>query len=170
LLVPVALALYLVVQRRRARYAVRFTNLELLASVVPRAPGWRRHLPTALYLLTLALLIICLARPQATIAVPREQATVLLVIDVSGSMGATDVQPNRLAAAQDAVGAFVAQLPVQYRVGLVTFSDSARLLVDPTTDRAVVEVALSRLRPEAGTAMGDGLRTALDPRMSRRGS
>ena len=94
LIVPVLIGLYVVVQRRRSRYAVRFTNLDLLANLAPRRPSWRRHVPTAIYLGAVALLVLGLARPSMVVAVPREDATVLLAIDVSGSMKATDVQPT----------------------------------------------------------------------------
>ncbi|HET8789048.1 MAG TPA: BatA domain-containing protein, partial [Actinomycetes bacterium] len=100
LLVPAALAAYLLAQRRRSRYTVRYTNLDLLANVVSAKPGWRRHLPPALYLLALAALVVSMARPQALTLVPKEQATIVLVMDVSGSMNATDVQPTRLVSSQ----------------------------------------------------------------------
>jgi Ca-activated chloride channel homolog len=162
LALPLALAAYLLTQRRRARYAVRFTNLDLLASVVQSAPGWRRHLPPALYLGALAALLIALARPQATVPVPRDQATVMLVMDVSGSMEATDVQPSRIVAAKSAARSFLDQLPDGFRVGLVSFSSEARTLAPPTADRSTVRRAIEDLRPGGGTAMGDGLAHALE--------
>jgi Ca-activated chloride channel homolog len=161
LLVPVAIAAYLLAQRRRARYAVRFTNLDLLANVVQRSPGWRRHVPAALYLLALSALLLSLARPQATIPVPREQATVLLVMDVSGSMNATDVRPSRLVAAKEAAKSFLDQLPRSFRVGLVSFAGSAQVLTPPTNDRAPVRAAVDSLRADGGTAMGDAIERAL---------
>jgi Ca-activated chloride channel homolog len=162
LLVPVALAAYLLLQRRRSRYAVRFTNLDLLANVVSRQPGWRRHLPPVLYLLALAALLSSLARPQTFTLVPKEQATVMLVMDVSGSMNATDVQPTRLVAAQEAASNFVEQLPEKFRVGIVTFASTAQTLVSPTTDRVAVAAAVAALHAEGATAMGDGIERALD--------
>ena len=150
LLVPIALALYLLVQRRRARYVVRFTNVDLLSNLVPRAPRWRRHVPTALYLAAVAALAIALARPSAVLNVPREEATVMLAMDVSRSMLATDVDPDRMTAARAAAETFVDQLPAGFRVGLVAFSTDARLVVAPTTDRAEVHTALDNLRPTAG--------------------
>ena len=164
LLVPLALLAYLLAQRRRARYAVRFTNLALLESVVQRTPGWRRHVPMALYLLAFAALVVSLARPQALVPIPREQATVMLVIDVSGSMEATDVQPNRLVAAQSAARTFVDQVPSNFEVGLVSFASQAQMLTPPTTDRAAVRKAVDSLRALGGTAMGDGLERALEAR------
>src|SRR4029079_3573461 len=102
LIVPVALLAYRTVQRRRSRYAVRFTNVDLLSNLVPRTPAWRRHVPPALYLTAMAALALALARPSMTLSVPRNEATIILTMDVSGSMLAEDVAPNRLAAAQQA--------------------------------------------------------------------
>ncbi len=120
--IPALLTLYLVAQRRRRAYAVRFTNLALLEEVVGRRPGFRRHIPPLLFLLSLAALLISLARPTAVIAVPRDQTAVLLVLDVSGSMAAADLQPNRMAAAKGAARQFVETLPRGLQVGLVSFS------------------------------------------------
>jgi Ca-activated chloride channel family protein len=162
LLVPAAGVLYLLALRRRKRHAVRFTNLELLANVVPRTPGWRRHLPPVLLLMALSALLLGLARPQATVLVPREEANVVLLMDVSGSMEATDVSPNRLAAAQEAAGVFLDRLPDDLRVGLVTFSEREQVLSLPTADHGVVRDALESLEAEGGTAMGDGLLRATE--------
>jgi Ca-activated chloride channel homolog len=162
LLVPVALAAYLFAQRRRSRYTVRFTNLDLLANVVSAKPGWRRHVPPALYLLALAALVISLARPQALALVPKEQATIVLVMDVSGSMNATDVEPTRLVSSQRAATGFIEQLPEKFRVGIVSFASTAQTLTRPTTDRAAVYEAVASLHAEGATAMGDGIERALD--------
>jgi hypothetical protein len=160
-LVPLALAAYLLAQRRRARYAVRFTNLDLLANVVTRSPGWRRHLPPAFYLLALTGLLVSLARPQAVTLVPKEQATVMLVMDVSGSMNATDVQPTRMVAAQQSATTFVEELPKKLRVGVVSFASTAQTLTRPTIDRVAVYEAIATLHAEGATAMGDGIERAL---------
>ena len=157
LLVPVALAVYLLVQRRRSRYAVRFTNVDLLANIVPRSPRWRRHVPPALYLVAIAALGIALARPSMTVDVPRDEATVILTIDVSGSMMATDVSPSRLDAAKAAATTFVDQLPAGFRVGLVAFSTDARIVLAPTGDRAQVHDAIANLTAGGGTALGDAI-------------
>jgi Ca-activated chloride channel family protein len=162
LLVPVALAAYLLAQRRRSRYTVRFTNLDLLANVVSAKPGWRRHIPPAFYLLALAALLVSLARPQALALVPKEQATVILVMDVSGSMNATDVEPTRLVSSQRAAASFVEQLPEKFRVGIVSFASTAQTLTRPTTDRPAVYEAIESLHAEGATAMGDGIERALD--------
>jgi len=157
LLVPVALAVYLLVQRRRSRYAVRFTNVDLLANIVPRSPRWRRHVPPALYLVAIAALGIALARPSMTVDVPRDEATVILTMDVSGSMMATDVSPSRLDAAKAAATTFVDQLPAGFRVGLVAFSTDARIVLAPTGDRAQVHDAIANLTAGGGTALGDAI-------------
>jgi Ca-activated chloride channel homolog len=162
LLVPAALAAYLLAQRRRSRYTVRFTNLDLLANVVSAKPGWRRHLPPALYLLALAALVVSMARPQALALVPKEQATIILVMDVSGSMNATDVEPTRLVSSQRAATGFIEQLPEKFRVGIVSFASTAQTLTRPTTDRAAVYEAIGSLHAEGATAMGDGIERALD--------
>jgi Ca-activated chloride channel homolog len=162
LLVPVALGAYVLAQRRRSRYTVRFTNLDLLANVVSAQPGWRRHLPPALYLLALAALLVSLARPQALTLVPKEQATIVLVMDVSGSMNATDVQPTRLLSAQRAASSFIEQLPEKFRIGIVSFASTAQTLTRPTSDRSAVYDAIESLHAEGATAMGDGIERALD--------
>jgi Ca-activated chloride channel homolog len=164
-LVPVAVLAYLFAQRRRTRYAVRFTNLDLLANVVSRSPGWRRHLPPALYLLALTGLLLSLARPQAVTLVPKEQATVMLVMDTSGSMNATDVAPSRMIAAEQAATDFLNELPSKFRVGVVAFSGTAQILTRPTTDRSAVQDSLASLHAEGPTAMGDAIERALEARL-----
>ncbi len=161
LVVPVALVGYLLVQRRRNRYVVRFTNVSLLENLVPKRPSWRRHVPVALYLAAVAALAIALARPSMVIPVPREEATVILTMDVSGSMEATDVDPTRLDAAKAAATEFVDNLPAGFKVGLVAFSTQARLVLAPTTDRAQAHAAINGLRAEGGTALGDAIDLSL---------
>jgi Ca-activated chloride channel family protein len=161
LLVPAAIALYLLVQRRRNRYVVRFTNVDLLSNLAPRTPSWRRHVPPVLYLAAITALVIALARPSMMVAVPREEATIVLTMDVSGSMQATDVDPTRLAAAQKAATDFVDQLPDAFRVGLVIFSTDARIAVAPTTDRAAIRQGLDSLAAGGGTALGDAIVVSL---------
>jgi Ca-activated chloride channel family protein len=153
---------YVLLQRSRARYAVRFTNLALLDRIAPVRPGWRRHLPAALFLVMLALLVTGFARPTSEVRVDRERATVMVVLDTSPSMGATDVAPSRLQAAREAARAFVAQLPLRFNVGLVTFSGSAALVVPPTTDRETVLANVGQLEATGeGTAIGEAIVTAL---------
>jgi Ca-activated chloride channel family protein len=165
LLIVVALVAvaYVVVQvRGRQRYAVRFTNLALLSSVAPKRPGWRRHVPAALLVASLVGMVISLARPARAELVPRERATIILAIDVSISMDATDVSPSRLASAKEAATAFAEVLPDPINLGLVAFAGSARLLVPPTTDRTQVTDAISRLELAESTAIGDAVLTSLD--------
>ena len=167
LLGVVALAVaYVVAQRRRSRYAVRFTNLKLLDRVAPRRPGWRRHLPASLFLAMLALLVAGFAQPQAEVEVPRERATVLVAVDVSRSMLADDVAPDRLTAAKDAAREFVGRLPEEFNVGLVGFAGSASVFVPPVTDRAQLTGGIERLSDgsagRAGTAIGDAIAASLE--------
>jgi Ca-activated chloride channel family protein len=163
LLVVVALlaAAYLLLQRRRRHYAVRFTNLDLLGSVAPKRPGWRRHVPAAIVALAMVVGIVGLARPVRSERVAKKSAIVMLVVDVSASMAATDVQPNRLQAAIAAASSFVAGLPDGFQVGLVSFSSTATVLVNPTTDHRAVASAIADLELGRGTAAGDGIEVAL---------
>ena len=163
LLVAVVAAAYFMVQvRGRQRYAVRFTNLALLGSVAPRRPGWRRHVPAALLLVSLLGMVIALARPARAELVPRERATIVLAIDVSISMAATDVRPSRLAAAKEAATSFAEVLPEPINLGLVAFAGSARVLVPPTTDRSLVVEAIEGLELAESTAIGDAVLAGLD--------
>jgi Ca-activated chloride channel family protein len=163
--VPALVVVYVRAERqaRRARDAIAAPAL--LPAVVPRRPGWRRHLPPVVYAAALAMLIVALARPQRTVAVPVEQATVVLATDHSGSMAARDVSPSRLAAARGAAQRFLEEVPRGVRVGAVAFNHAARTLRSPTRDRDVIERALARLRPGGGTATGDAVEVAL--RMAR---
>ncbi len=160
--VPLALLAHASAQRRRRRYPVRYTALSTLAAIAGHEPGWRRHLPFALFTLALAALALSLARTERTVAVPVERASVVLVTDVSRSMSATDVSPTRLEAARRAAQSFLDKVPGELRVGLVTYSDAAQTLQAPTTDRRLLSRALKTLQPISGTATGAGLRTALD--------
>jgi Ca-activated chloride channel family protein len=160
LLVPLALIAYVAAQRRRRRFAVRYTNVELLAAAAGR--DWLRHLPAALALLAITALAIALARPERVVADERRQATVVMVTDTSGSMKATDVAPDRLHAAQAAGRQMVDKLPTDFKLGLVTFGSTADQLVEPTTDKAAVTRAIDGLDVAGATAMGDGLSLALD--------
>ena len=162
LLVPIAIGFYLWAQRRRSKYAVRFTNLDLLANLATKRPAWRRHLPPVLYLAAIAALLIGLARPTMVVPVPREDATVVLAMDVSGSMRATDVSPTRLDAAKASALSFIDQLPENVRVGIVSFASEPQTLVSPTADRAQLKAAIDGLTARDGTAMGDALMQVLD--------
>lgn len=168
--VPLAVLAHVAAQRRRRRYPVRFTAVSTLAAVAGADPPWRRHLPLALFALALGALALALARPERTIQVPVQRASVVLVTDVSRSMSATDVSPTRLDAARQAALSFLEQVPDELRVGLVSYSDVAQTLQTPTTDHAAVMGALETLQPISGTATGAGLRTALDDLKVRRSS
>jgi len=162
LAVPAAIAAHVAAQRRRRRYPIRYPALATLAAVIPREPAWRRHLPPALLALAIAALALAIAKPQRSVAVAVQRASVVLVTDVSRSMSATDVSPSRLEAAQSAAESFVDQVPDGLRVGLVSFSDTAQTLQTPTTDHDAVQGALKTLQPLNGTATGAGLNAALD--------
>ena len=164
LLLPVAaLAVgYLVLQRRRRHHAVRFTNVELLESVAPSRPGWRRHVPAAVALLGLAALVFGLAGPVRDHQIPKDEATVVLVMDTSISMAAEDVEPSRIVAAQGAATTFVDALPDSFDVGLVSFDGTARLDVSPTDDHDAIDAAIARFQLGEGTAAGDALTLAVD--------
>lgn len=162
LVVPLAAAAFVIFHRNRVRFAERFASGAMLPNVIDRAPGWRRHVPIAILLLGLATLLIGVARPHAMISVKRENATVMLALDTSRSMSAEDVRPSRLAAAKAAARRFVAQLPRKYRIGVVDFSAQAEVVAPATRNRALVDRALSQLSPGGGTALGDGIVTALD--------
>ena len=160
---PVALlATYLVVQRARRKLVVRFTSVDMLASVAPRRSGWQRHIPAAALLGALALLVIGFAQPARAVRTPRQRATVILTLDVSGSMIANDVTPSRLAAAQQAARGFVGALPPGVQLGLVSFASTASVLVPPTADRSTVLAAINTLRAGGGTATGDAIFLSLD--------
>lgn len=160
-LLPVAVWIYADLQRRRERAAEAFATRPLLASVAPVRPGRRRHAAMAAYGLALAALVVALARPQTTVAVPVEQASIVLATDVSGSMTATDVQPTRIAAVREAARRFVEEVPSGVNIGLIAFNQRARVLQAPTKDRQVVLTSIARLTPSGGTAMGDALASAL---------
>ena len=161
-LVPAFGALYVWTQRRRRRYAVRFTNLALLKEVAGTGPGLRRHVPPAFFLAGLAALLVSLARPSMVLAVPRDGASVMLVLDVSGSMNARDLQPTRLGAARQAAKQLVSDLPSGAQVGVVAFSDHAYVAAPLSANTAGTQRALDQLTANGGTAIGDGLSLALD--------
>ena len=134
----------------------------VMASVAPSTPGWRRHVPLAFYAVALTVLLVALAKPQTTVAVPAERASIMLTTDYSGSMQSTDVAPTRLAAARAAAERFLKQVPSKVRVGLVAFNQSARLIESPSTDRDAIRAALATLRPSGGTATGEALAVSLE--------
>jgi Ca-activated chloride channel family protein len=161
LAVAAVAALYVVLQLRRARYAARFTNVALLGSLVPRRAGWRRHTAFGLVSLGLAALVASLAVPSTEVRVPRERATVIMAVDVSLSMRATDIEPDRFSAMQTAAKEFVRVLPARINLGLVSFAGSATTVVSPTTERDSVTTAIDNLQLAESTAIGDAIFTSL---------
>jgi Ca-activated chloride channel family protein len=161
LALPAAVAALAIARRRARRYSVRFTGVPTIFAVATQPSMVRRHLPSMLFLLALAVAATALARPQATTAIPVEHASVVLVTDASRSMQATDVDPNRLKAAQEAAERFLDRVPEALQVGVVGFSESAHTLKEPTTDHDEVEATLDALVADGGTATGDALVSAL---------
>jgi len=161
LVVPLAVLAYRAHARRAERAVDAFAPAPVLPSVAPRRPGWRRHAPYALYALSLAGLALAVARPEITVAVPDERASIVLVTDTSGSMEATDVAPSRLVAAREAGLSFLDDVPSEVRVGGVVFNHAIRSMEPPSRDRATVREQLERLRPRGGTATGEALAGAL---------
>jgi Ca-activated chloride channel family protein len=158
---PLLALMYLAEQRTRVTAAAAFASPAVQASVAPRRPGWRRHLPMLAILIAIALLILAAARPQRTVAVPVERASIMLATDVSGSMTAKDLAPNRLQAAKQAAHRFVQQVPSRVNVGVMAFNDIARVLQSPTTDRQAVNAAINGMTPSGGTATGNAIDTAV---------
>jgi Ca-activated chloride channel family protein len=163
LALPLALlASYVLLARRRRLRAVRLPTTRVLAAVAPKRSVWRRHAPAAVALLTVVLLVVAVARPARDERVPREAAVVVLAVDVSASMTATDVAPSRIDAAVAAASDFVDDVPDRFQLGLVAFDGTARVLTTPTEDHDAVRAALQRLTPGEGTAAGEGIAAALD--------
>jgi Ca-activated chloride channel family protein len=160
-LLPILVALYIDRDKRRVASQAEFGNPDLLPNVVDRAPGRLRYLPPLVLLVALVFMIVGVARPHATVRVPREEATIVLAMDVSRSMKATDVQPTRLDAARIAAKTFLDQVPVKFRVGVVSFATRAAVAVAPTEDRELVATSLDTLKPGEGTAIGDAVALSL---------
>jgi Ca-activated chloride channel homolog len=167
--IPLAIIWYLRQQRRRADARAAFAQPQVLASAVPRTPGWRRHAPMLVFLIAIAALIVAAARPERTVAVPVDSAAVVLANDVSSSMSATDVHPSRLGAAQAASHRFVSALPASAMVGQMAFARTPRILQSPTTDHSLTQAAIAELRPGGGgTAIGDTIQLAVKTLMNLR--
>jgi Ca-activated chloride channel family protein len=162
LAVPVLALAYILLQRRRKKYAVRLGSLLLMKQALKRGPGWQRHIPPLLLLVALITLMIALARPVTFVTLPTREGTVILLMDVSGSMQATDIEPSRLEASKAAARAFVNNQPDGVRIGVVSFSDNASIVQAPTADRNDVLAAINRLRQQRATGIGRGLLTSLD--------
>lgn len=154
---PAAVALVVLRERRRERYASRFGNPALLPNLVDRGPAWRRRVPLVLLLLGLTAMVVGVARPHATLSVKREEATVVLALDISRSMKATDIRPSRFVVAKRAAQDFVRKVPDKYRIAIVTFGTHAVVGLPPTVDRNLVDAELHAVRPGEGTALGDAI-------------
>lgn len=170
LAIPVVVALQVLAARRRRRYAVRFPALGTLAAIAPRHGAWRRWLPAALILGALAGLVVAMAKPERTVAVPIEKASVMLVTDTSNSMIADDVDPDRLTAAKNAAQTFIDELPDGLELGGVAYSTGPYNVVDPTDDHDDVRDLIDSLSPDGATATGDALTAALDALKDQRGA
>jgi Ca-activated chloride channel homolog len=157
LAVPLLTAWYVAEQRNRRAAAAAFAAPAVQPSVSPRQPRWRRHAPMIALALAIAVLIAAAAKPQRTVAVPVERASIVLATDVSGSMTATDVQPSRLAAAKRAARQFLEKVPSRVNVGVVAFNDTTRMLQSPTRDRDAVSAAIESMQPSGGTATGEAI-------------
>ncbi len=162
MLVAVLIGAYVLIQRRRKVYSLRFASPELFDSIAPEGPGFRRHVPPIVFLAALAVLVAAFAQPARQVQVPRERATVIVAIDVSLSMQATDVEPDRISAAQMAANRFIDELPPTLNVGIVSFAGSASVLVSPTIDRLPAHNAINNLRLAESTAIGEAIFTSLD--------
>ncbi len=162
LFIPVFVALYLRLQQRRRRLAAHYGSLGLAQEPGGAGPGLRRHLPPALFLLSLTILLVALARPQTVVSLPRTEGTVILAFDVSGSMAADDLKPTRMEAAKVAAQDFVEHQPASVRIGVVAFSDGGLSIQAPTNDAGAVLAAINRLTPQRGTSLASGIFAALD--------
>ncbi len=157
LLLPLAVALYFWLQGRRRKLAVRYASLAIVKEALGSGPGWRRHVPPLLFLLALSAMLLAAARPVATLTLPSTQQTIILAMDVSGSMRATDVQPNRMVAAQNAAKAFLTELPRDVKVGIVAFAGSAQVAQLPTVNREDLVTAIDRFQMQRATATGNAI-------------
>ncbi len=161
LAVPALALAYLWAQRRRQKYALRYSSIRLVQEALGPGPGRRRHIPPALFLLSVAILTLAFARPQMVVTLPGQQGTVILTIDTSGSMAADDLKPSRMEAAKAAARAFVERQPPGVQIGVVSFSDNAFMVQAPTTNQDAVIAAINRPMPQRGTAIGRGILTSL---------
>jgi Ca-activated chloride channel family protein len=161
-LIPIIIAVYIWMLRRRRRYAVRYSSLSLVRAALPQQSRWRRHLPLALFLLGFASLVVALGRPMASVVVPSGNATIMLAMDISGSMCSTDIQPNRLLAAEDAALSFIHAQHSNTQIGIVAFAGFAEIIQAPTRDQTALEKAIRGLTTARRTAIGSGILKSLD--------
>jgi Ca-activated chloride channel homolog len=161
LLAPALAGAYIVLLRRKKKTALRYASLTLIREAMGSGQRIRRHVPPLLFLLALTLLLVAIARPQAVVTLPSQHETVILAMDVSGSMRATDVKPSRIVAAQEAARAFVAEQPKTTRIGVVSFAATASVVQSPTHSREDILAAIDRFNLQRGTAVGSGILVAL---------
>jgi len=161
LLVPVLIALYLALLRRKKKLAIRYASLGLIGRAMGPGQRLRRHIPPLVFLLAIVTLIVAVARPSATLTLPAQYETIVLAIDVSGSMRASDVKPNRIGAAQEAARKFIADQPASARIGVVSFAATASVVQPPTRDREAILASIERFQLQRGTAVGSGILVAL---------
>jgi Ca-activated chloride channel homolog len=161
LLVPAAVIAYVLLLRRKKKAALRYASLSLVKSAMGAGQRLRRHVPPLLFLIALTLMLVAIARPAAVVTLPSQHETVILSMDVSGSMRATDVKPSRIAAAQEAARAFVAEQPKTTRIGVVSFAATASVVQSPTHSREDILAAIDRFQLQRGTAVGSGILVAL---------
>lgn len=161
LAIPLLVFLYIRMLRGKKKFALRYANLAMVKAAMDGGAKWRRHVPPALILAALTVMIVAIARPAASVLLPTRKGTVILTMDISGSMRAADVTPNRITAAQEAAKAFIAEQPSQVRLGVVAFAGTAALVQPPTLDRQDAIAAIDRFRLQRGTAIGSGILTAL---------
>lgn len=161
-LIPIIIGIYIWMMRRRRRYAVRYSSLSLVRAALPQQSPWRRHLPMALFLLALASLVMAVGRPTATVIVPSGQATIVLAMDISGSMCSTDIAPNRLLAAEEAALSFIRSQRANTQIGVVVFAGFAEIIQSPTRDQDALERAIRSLNTARRTAIGSGILKSLD--------
>jgi Ca-activated chloride channel homolog len=159
--IPLLVMTYLLLLGKRKRSAIRHANIAVVKAAVNRAGAWRQHLPPTLFLLAISLLIFALARPTMELTLPSQRGTVILALDISGSMLATDIDPNRIEASRAAARAFVEEQPPSVRIGVVVFAGSAAVAQQPTLERGDVYAAIDRFQTQLGTAVGSGILTSL---------
>jgi Ca-activated chloride channel homolog len=160
-IVPLLVALYLYLLKRKRKMAVRYANLGLVREAMGPGPGIRRHIPPALLLVALAVTLLAVARPAAVVTLPSQRGTIVLAMDVSGSMRAADVDPDRITASQEAARTFVASQPRTTRIGVVAFAGTAMLVQPPTLDRDEIRSAIDRFQLQRGTNIGDAILVSL---------
>ena len=162
ILIPLLVLFYIKLQQRRRRISASYGSLGFVGGAVGHGPGIRRHIPPVLFMVGLSILMIALARPQTVVSLPRQEGTVILAFDVSGSMAADDLKPTRMEAAKAAAREFIQRQPRTVQIGIVAFSDSGFTVQAPTNDKDVLLASINRLTPQRGTSLANGILTSLN--------